>query len=261
MVGALAHVRIRPRTPLRGRSGHVRVGSAPGPLAAGAPTVAIAAGGFTAGLGFGVFGPLWDTTMQKELPPEVLSRASAYDWFGSLVFLPIGFSIVGGVPEVLRVDHHPGGGGVLGRAEHGRRPGRSRRAPAAVVVGPTRGPTARRAALEPSGAPVALEPAPPATWASGDTAASARRPSRATLLGTVGAMEPDTDVQAPVAVADPTSHRRQRRHLAGQGRIKARCWAKSSSAAWVRAATRARARSSRCWPGWRGGPRKPWSPP
>ena len=56
------------------------------------PTVAIGVAGFFAGLSFGVFGPLWDTTMQRELPPDVLSRASAYDWFGSLVLLPVGFS-------------------------------------------------------------------------------------------------------------------------------------------------------------------------
>jgi hypothetical protein len=42
-----------------------------------------------------VFGALWNTTMQREIPPEVLSRVSAYDWFGSLVFLPLGMALVG----------------------------------------------------------------------------------------------------------------------------------------------------------------------
>jgi MFS family permease len=55
--------------------------------------VAIAA--FLSGFGFGIFMPLWDTTMQRQLPADVLSRASAYDWFGSMALLPIGFAIQG----------------------------------------------------------------------------------------------------------------------------------------------------------------------
>jgi MFS family permease len=56
------------------------------------------------GIGFGVFGPVWDTTMQRQLPPEVLSRASAYDWFGSMVLLPIGFAIEGWIASWLGVN-------------------------------------------------------------------------------------------------------------------------------------------------------------
>jgi MFS family permease len=72
-------------------------------LALRAPTPVIAAAGFVSGIGFGVFGPLWDTTMQRQLPPELLSRASAYDWFGSMVLLPIGFAIEGSVASLLGI--------------------------------------------------------------------------------------------------------------------------------------------------------------
>lgn len=65
-----------------------------------APALVIGVGGFAAGIGLAVFGTLWTTTMQREIPPEVLSRVSAYDWFGSLVFLPIGMAIVGPIQEV-----------------------------------------------------------------------------------------------------------------------------------------------------------------
>ncbi len=51
-------------------------------LAVQAPALVIGAGGFVAGIGLTVFGTLWTTTMQREIPPEVLSRVSAYDWFG-----------------------------------------------------------------------------------------------------------------------------------------------------------------------------------
>ncbi len=73
-------------------------------LALRTPLPAMSVAGFVSGLGFGVFGPLWDTTMQRQLPPEVLSRASAYDWFGSMVLLPIGFAIEGAVASLLGVD-------------------------------------------------------------------------------------------------------------------------------------------------------------
>ena len=72
-------------------------------LALRAPTAVVAIAGFVSGVGFGVFGPLWDTTMQRQLPAEVLSRASAYDWFGSMVLLPIGFAIEGSVSSLLGI--------------------------------------------------------------------------------------------------------------------------------------------------------------
>lgn len=41
--------------------------------------------------------------MQREIPAEVLSRVSAYDWFGSLVFLPLGYVLVGPVASATGV--------------------------------------------------------------------------------------------------------------------------------------------------------------
>jgi MFS family permease len=73
-------------------------------LAAGAPFAVVAAGAFVSGASIGVFGPLWDTTMQSQLPPEVLSRASAYDWFGSMVFLPLGYAFAGTLAQLLGID-------------------------------------------------------------------------------------------------------------------------------------------------------------
>ncbi|HQU00781.1 MAG TPA: MFS transporter [Acidimicrobiales bacterium] len=69
-------------------------------LAARAPALFIGFGEFVAGIGLSVFGTLWTTTMQREIPAEVLSRVSAYDWFGSLVFLPIGMALVGPIAKV-----------------------------------------------------------------------------------------------------------------------------------------------------------------
>jgi uncharacterized membrane protein len=58
-------------------------------------TALIAIGSFLGGGSMSVFNTLWNTTVQREIPTEVLSRVSAYDWFGSLAFLPIGMALVG----------------------------------------------------------------------------------------------------------------------------------------------------------------------
>lgn len=53
-------------------------------LSATAPVWLIAAAMFGAGVASDVFGVLWATTIQREIPEQVLSRVSSYDWFGSL---------------------------------------------------------------------------------------------------------------------------------------------------------------------------------
>ena len=72
-------------------------------LAVRAPLLVIGSGGFISGIGITIFGTLWTTTMQREIPSEVLSRVSAYDWFGSLVFLPIGMAIIGPIESSVGI--------------------------------------------------------------------------------------------------------------------------------------------------------------
>ncbi|PZG12808.1 MFS transporter [Nonomuraea aridisoli] len=64
-------------------------------LGADAPLWAIVAGAFVLGVCFDVFGVLWQTTMQREVPAESLSRVSSYDMLGSLMFGPIGLLVAG----------------------------------------------------------------------------------------------------------------------------------------------------------------------
>lgn len=104
-LAAVLMLRIQPRRPmLAGEVAMLGFGVVLVTLALRAPTPAVAVAGFVSGVGFGVFGPVWDTTMQRQLPPEVLSRASAYDWFGSMVLLPVGFALEGWIADVLGVD-------------------------------------------------------------------------------------------------------------------------------------------------------------
>ena len=72
-------------------------------LAYRAPVPVIVIGSFLGGAAFAIFDTQWQTTMQREVPREVLSRVSAYDWFGSLVLLPLGYAIVGPVASVLGI--------------------------------------------------------------------------------------------------------------------------------------------------------------
>jgi hypothetical protein len=51
---------------------------------------ALAAATFVAGGGSAVFGIIWDTTMQSNVPNQMLSRVSSYDDFGSYAAIPLG---------------------------------------------------------------------------------------------------------------------------------------------------------------------------
>jgi hypothetical protein len=51
--------------------------------------------GFLAGLAVEIFGVLWDTAMQQEIPLEKLSRLSAYDALGSIVLTPVALAALG----------------------------------------------------------------------------------------------------------------------------------------------------------------------
>ncbi|WP_405986461.1 MFS transporter [Streptomyces sp. NBC_00872] len=64
-------------------------------LSAHAPVWSIAAAMFCAGVANDIFGVLWSTTVQREVPEAVLSRVSSYDIFGSLAFAPLGLLIAG----------------------------------------------------------------------------------------------------------------------------------------------------------------------
>lgn len=47
-------------------------------------------GAFLGGLGLGIFGIAWETSLQEHVPSHLLSRISAYDNIGSFVAMPIG---------------------------------------------------------------------------------------------------------------------------------------------------------------------------
>ncbi|MEU5470619.1 MFS transporter [Streptomyces lydicus] len=74
-------------------------------LAARAPVPLIALAMCGAGVASDIFGVLWATTVQREVPEEALSRVSSYDWFGSLAFAPLGLLVAGPVAARIGVGH------------------------------------------------------------------------------------------------------------------------------------------------------------
>ncbi|MFE2045205.1 MFS transporter [Streptomyces sp. NPDC059477] len=70
-------------------------------LAGPAPVWMIAVAMFCAGVAGDVFGVLWATTIQREIPEETLSRVSSYEWFGSLAFAPLGLLAAGPAADAI----------------------------------------------------------------------------------------------------------------------------------------------------------------
>ena len=100
--GGLVALHFRPRRPLVAAT-VATAGFIPLPalLAAAAPVALIAPAAALGGAGPALCGTLWDTTMQQQVPTEVLSRVSAYDWAGSVALLPVGYALAGPMAALI----------------------------------------------------------------------------------------------------------------------------------------------------------------
>jgi predicted MFS family arabinose efflux permease len=105
LLGNAWAIRLRPRRPLIFAWSIILLS---GPslvlLAFAAPVWAIALTETASGLSIGVAGTLWETTLQRNVPREALSRVSSYDWMGSTVLRPLGLVIVGPIATVVGVE-------------------------------------------------------------------------------------------------------------------------------------------------------------
>jgi MFS family permease len=63
----------------------------------------IAASALLAGLGLMLGNTLWETTLQRHVPSESLSRVSSYDWFGSLALDPVGLAVWGPIAGLIGI--------------------------------------------------------------------------------------------------------------------------------------------------------------
>jgi MFS family permease len=104
LIGALIAVRVRPRRPMVLAAGTFALFTAPlALLAVRAPVPLIVAGAVLGGAAMMLGNSVWETTLMRYVPHESLSRVSAYDWFGSLLFQPLGLAIWGPIAAVIGI--------------------------------------------------------------------------------------------------------------------------------------------------------------
>jgi MFS family permease len=102
VLGGLAALQLRPARPLvTGVSALIFFGLPAALLAIPAPTLVIAAGAVLSFAGLALFNTLFETTLQREVPAEALSRVASIDWMLSLGLAPIGYALVGPVSDTL----------------------------------------------------------------------------------------------------------------------------------------------------------------
>ncbi|TDC93989.1 MFS transporter [Nonomuraea deserti] len=105
IAGVLVSLRLRPKRPILVAVLLCLPGALPTALLGlDAPLWSIVAGAFVLGVCFDVFGVLWMTTMQREIPAQSLSRVSSYDMLGSLMFGPLGLLLAGPAASLFGIE-------------------------------------------------------------------------------------------------------------------------------------------------------------
>jgi hypothetical protein len=115
ITGAVVGSRWKPRRPmLTGMIAVIPWPAAIAVFAAGPPLAVLYPVMSVAGLGIGLFSVWWETALALRIPPNLLSRVSAWDWMGSLALLPAGYLLAGPVAEAFGDVRVVVGGGLLG---------------------------------------------------------------------------------------------------------------------------------------------------
>lgn len=104
LAGSLLAARVEPRRPLLFAALADGLFLLPLAFLAAAPPVPlIACGALLSGAGMSLAISVWESTLQRHIPGESLSRVSSYDWFGSLAFYPLGLAVWGPVAAVIGI--------------------------------------------------------------------------------------------------------------------------------------------------------------
>ncbi len=114
LVGSLIAVGWRPRHPLR----LGMLATMVWPLAAllyalGVTLVLVIPATALGGVGFALFDVWWLTALAERIPPQALSRVSAYDWMASFALLPLGYLLAGPLAARLGAVNVLGAGAIL----------------------------------------------------------------------------------------------------------------------------------------------------
>ena len=104
IAGGVIALRWRPRRPFLVLALGMNVTALPMVmLATTAPPWALFVSAAGLGVVWGMFDPFWLTAMQREVPPDMISRVSSYDYLGSLAFYPAGLALAGPVSALIGI--------------------------------------------------------------------------------------------------------------------------------------------------------------
>ena len=102
LLGSLAGLRLRPRRPLVAACVLFLPTAVQSVLLAfHASVFLLSPAAALAGFAFASGSVVWDTAVQRVIPPDKLARVSAYGWMGAMVFLPAGYALAGPIASVV----------------------------------------------------------------------------------------------------------------------------------------------------------------
>ncbi|MFJ6608886.1 MFS transporter [Streptomyces sp. NPDC091289] len=105
VIGGLLAIRYKPERPLAaGAVAMLAYPLYPLGLVLGLPVWALAAAQVAVGAGIGVWGVMWATSVQTQVPGEMLNRIHAYEVAGSVGMYPIGSALAGPAVGVFGTD-------------------------------------------------------------------------------------------------------------------------------------------------------------
>ena len=102
IIGSVVLLRFRPRRPMVAVFGFCCIASLqPAIVALPLPVLALALLLAVAGICTSIFWTLWDTTLQRSIPEQAMSRVSAFDHLASLAGFPIGMAVAGPIGDAI----------------------------------------------------------------------------------------------------------------------------------------------------------------
>ncbi|WP_345698587.1 MFS transporter [Kitasatospora terrestris] len=114
VVGGLIAIRVKPARPLAG--GALALLAFPAQqfaLALDLPVAALAGAALLSGVGITFWGVMWATSVQTQVPGEVLNRVHAYEVAGSVCMFPLGAALAGPAAEAFSPREVLAGGGAV----------------------------------------------------------------------------------------------------------------------------------------------------
>lgn len=106
IVGSLIAIKVKPKYPMRFLMlSSFTITFYIWSLAKPQPLLMIAFGAFLFGITLDLWGTLWSTALQRKVPRDSLSRVSAFDAMGSMMFRPVGLAIAAPLSTLVGIEN------------------------------------------------------------------------------------------------------------------------------------------------------------